>query len=1096
MGSYYRDPNLSFQQERSSPAFSQPVASSSNQHSPDHDSSDQAQRSSSTRYCSVRGCTSVLPLNYGNKMCDVCRGRHRIYASTKRAKRKMEKAALGLQHGWNPGDEDAQDTGASSSSAANVLAGQETTTSEQAAQPFMYSGSTSWDTALDPRLFHPVASSSSELAGALTLPPRAASRSRSPGHPHVSALHPSSRISPETGCPDASGSAPYTPFQQPRVPTPQQQKGEISVQSISEVAAIQPDGSLPPRFCSIKGCKTVMDGNSLFKMCDTCRSKYKTYGNTKRKKWKEEKAKAIAEMERQREEQNRIRAEQGLAPLPAVNTLAWAEDTVVGRAVNTSIPRMCTVSHCREILPVGYEYLRCERHRIQNRHHSKLKRVRDKDAKAQALEGWFATLSSPGASSSQLVYQATQGYKLSETSPFDEDPNGEKSLEVSIGDVLSTEEQTRAPSLNLNVSAAEPQVIIFGVPPAARGVRRTNHVCTIKGCHNLLSPSAPWKMCDDCRAHERTVRKVRALRESGVPVDPVPPRMPPRERKEKQTKEKKTKSGKKDGSSGEHSSHSESPELNEDEGDGSGLIFMDPVLLDEETDAPEPILRVNTKISFVMADQEGNISEPPNSRPQPPPPEPVVAPPLPSTPLVLPATSESALSSVVSKKKASKKKAANQSPNTTTVVPSVVETAHPEPSGSNAPSVTSPEVQPLPTAETPAPASALLSPSPYGLPYYMPPPGYGLPYPPPGAPYPYPPPPPHHLPPAFPRDSFAPSPMYQPPFPGFPGYPSPYPPPYGYYPPPYPYPPPPPHAAASVQPALPQSQESRTRPVTAGPSASLTPLSNASATPATYNAGATTYVTAASNNVTSAAASSQPCSSWAPPPPPPDPSSMYSMFPVRLNDASRSADGSATAGAPSAPATIITTTLSAGEKHKQTEMIFVDKPPEKRKRRKADMAAVEAYLKRREEEKTRAEMGAAQNNTHSAPSDGVAQNDSSATTTVQLVSQIIPTPTEAPPAAPADTDASQPPQRTRPCGNKLCNRSLAPRDNGTICTRCKDKMKKRAFKMKKRFKLVQPSSIVPSKLRAKMGPAQQETTSHGHGRGDEAEDADETSQQQ
>ena len=55
-----------------------------------------------------------------------------------------------------------------------------------------------------------------------------------------------------------------------------------------------------------------MDGNSLFKMCDVCRGKYKTYGTTKRKKWKEEKAKALAELEKEREERNRIRAEQGL----------------------------------------------------------------------------------------------------------------------------------------------------------------------------------------------------------------------------------------------------------------------------------------------------------------------------------------------------------------------------------------------------------------------------------------------------------------------------------------------------------------------------------------------------------------------------------------------------------------------------------------------------------------------------------------------------------------------------------------------------------------------------------------------------------------
>lgn len=53
---------------------------------------------------------------------------------------------------------------------------------------------------------------------------------------------------------------------------------------------------------------------------------------------------------------------------------------------------MCTVSHCREILPGAYLYLRCERHRIQNRHHSKLKRVRDKESKAQAEEEWAASV--------------------------------------------------------------------------------------------------------------------------------------------------------------------------------------------------------------------------------------------------------------------------------------------------------------------------------------------------------------------------------------------------------------------------------------------------------------------------------------------------------------------------------------------------------------------------------------------------------------------------------------------------------------------------------------------------------------------------------
>lgn len=86
-------------------------------------------------------------------------------------------------------------------------------------------------------------------------------------------------------------------------------------------------------------------------------------------------------------------------------------------------------------------------------------------------------------------------------------------------------------------------------------------------------------MCDDCRAHERTVRKIRALRESGVMVEPLPPRMPPRERKEKVPKEKKPRPSKKDKATEGSESHSpeNSPEL-EDDGDGSGIVFMDPIL--------------------------------------------------------------------------------------------------------------------------------------------------------------------------------------------------------------------------------------------------------------------------------------------------------------------------------------------------------------------------------------------------------------------------------------------------------------------------------------------------------------------------------------
>lgn len=70
----------------------------------DHSDHDDAQNPDSRR-CSVRGCLQPLPEGHQNKMCETCRGRHRIYASTKRAKRKLEKAAIAnvaARNGANP----------------------------------------------------------------------------------------------------------------------------------------------------------------------------------------------------------------------------------------------------------------------------------------------------------------------------------------------------------------------------------------------------------------------------------------------------------------------------------------------------------------------------------------------------------------------------------------------------------------------------------------------------------------------------------------------------------------------------------------------------------------------------------------------------------------------------------------------------------------------------------------------------------------------------------------------------------------------------------------------------------------------------------
>jgi hypothetical protein len=56
---------------------------------------------------------------------------------------------------------------------------------------------------------------------------------------------------------------------------------------------------------------------------------------------------------------------------------------------------MCTVSHCHQLLSAQYKYRRCEQHRLQNRYHSKLKRVREKESKAKGPPGVIEVPTAP-----------------------------------------------------------------------------------------------------------------------------------------------------------------------------------------------------------------------------------------------------------------------------------------------------------------------------------------------------------------------------------------------------------------------------------------------------------------------------------------------------------------------------------------------------------------------------------------------------------------------------------------------------------------------------------------------------------------------------
>ena len=221
---------------------------------------------------------------------------------------------------------------------------------------------------VDPRLFNPT---SSELAGALTLPPL-------------------------------------------DLPNDTQDANEASPAQADGVTTTTARTSGQSRYCSVKGCRNVIGGDYLFKMCVPCRNRYRGYGMTKRSKSKRGREIASQELRRVRAEEDTRRAQQGLpvsdfilqmhrlirtsfqliGELQAADRRAWERKVlgtiprpaVVQYAPISVLPaRMCTVSHCHTMLQGHYPYRRCERHRLQNRHHSKLKRVRDKEVKSTPL---------------------------------------------------------------------------------------------------------------------------------------------------------------------------------------------------------------------------------------------------------------------------------------------------------------------------------------------------------------------------------------------------------------------------------------------------------------------------------------------------------------------------------------------------------------------------------------------------------------------------------------------------------------------------------------------------------------------------------------
>ncbi|KAJ2911473.1 hypothetical protein MD484_g8941, partial [Candolleomyces efflorescens] len=262
-------------------------------------------------------------------------------------------------------------------------------------------------------------------------------------------------------------------------------------------------------------------------MCPSCRTRYRAYGITKRRKWKAERQAFELEMGELRRVEEERRKASGL-PLLADNPeelRAW-ELSILDEQIalppqvlaalgeadgegssntstaatapsilslyqndpnqpsNTVSPndiigpyatvidntpqlpaRMCTVSHCHQILPGYYRFKRCEQHRLQNRHHSKLKRVREKEEKAI----------------------------------------GPKEGAVVVEIPLGTAE------LRKNVGGDRLEV-------KAKRARKGTH-CAMEGCGNALPEEKRWRHCEVCRLAERAKKKPRAAAAAAVQIE-------------------------------------------------------------------------------------------------------------------------------------------------------------------------------------------------------------------------------------------------------------------------------------------------------------------------------------------------------------------------------------------------------------------------------------------------------------------------------------------------------------------------------------------------------------------------------------------------
>ncbi|GLB38951.1 hypothetical protein LshimejAT787_0601130 [Lyophyllum shimeji] len=569
-------------QPNSQPVLNATSSRSSSPLAPPHvDTHPQSPAGPSTlpKTCSVRGCNQALPQEATNRMCDACRARHRIYATTKRARRKAEKAAVVMGMGMGRVGERSS-AGQASTSAARTTATPSSSSSRPQTQtgwmqPFAAPVTTSaltqtttaapanWDnTAIDPRLFaesaaqsastvllqhHTMAppfarppyasSSSSELAGALTLP----------GTPHsnVNGANGSTSSYYRAHVLEQKDDAQSREAEEHEVaralqaPEAEAEVDAGDAQQLADAAATATDaasaeGPGPLRPCSVKGCKDMIPSSYTFKMCPPCRTRYRTYGNTKRAKWKAEREafdRELAGLRTEEDQRRKVAGEKPLSespddlrawelsvmdeqvPLPARMTGSPATDDDPSALIQGSTyppgtspglsgtahlgARMCTVSHCHKLLPGFYRYKRCEQHRLQNRYHSQLKRVREKGEKAGTGTGLAS-----GAGVSEGEGEVDGGGEGEDGGADGDAEEEEQTKEQAEGDGEPGDGSGEGDGEGEGEGGNDAE----NADKLKKRTRRRT-TCEIKSCQNLLAPNVRWRRCDVCRARERVFKR-------------------------------------------------------------------------------------------------------------------------------------------------------------------------------------------------------------------------------------------------------------------------------------------------------------------------------------------------------------------------------------------------------------------------------------------------------------------------------------------------------------------------------------------------------------------------------------------------------------